>query len=135
MKITRSFPANSVARANVPTSTMTLNTLTLQKYSTCIRIENTAKHASRSSPVLSCTHAFASSVMKERSFTPLMSMKYTIAVRATPPNMPIFHLRFFLNPNENRSLVRYCIRKPNTKAIATETKIAIITESAFSVFM
>ena len=37
MKFTRSLPANAVARANVPMSTTTLKTLTLQACRICIR--------------------------------------------------------------------------------------------------
>ncbi len=75
MKFTRSLPAKAVARENVPTNTMTLRTLTLQKWRICIRMVNTTRQVMIIRQVLFCTQAFASGVMIVRSLTPLMSMK------------------------------------------------------------
>ena len=75
MKFTRSLPAKANARANVPISTMTLNTFTLQMCSICIsRVKNTKKPPTSIS-VLSCIHCLYSGVMNELSFRPCISMK------------------------------------------------------------
>ena len=75
MKLTRSLPAKARARAKVPISTTTLKTLTFSQWRTCIsRVKNT-KNTVMSGRVLSCIQCLFSGVMKELSFSPLMSMK------------------------------------------------------------
>ena len=51
------------------------------------------KRQSTSMPVCSLIQALASAVMKEESFRPLISRKYTMAVTAMPPKTPA---RYFI---------------------------------------
>ena len=65
-----------------------------------------------------------------------MSMNHMRAVAASPPKMPIFH--FSPGPlyeNVKTSLAIYWTTVPKKKAIATDTKIAIIIDSALPVFI
>ena len=133
MKFTRSLPAKAIAKEKVPMSTTVLSTLTLHQCSICISIENTTKQAPIISRVCVLIHSLMSGVMKVRSFAPLMSIKYMIAVVARPPKMPIFQVRFFLKLKEKKARVMNCTIVPKTKAIATDRNMPMITESAFSV--
>ena len=96
IKFTRSFPAKASAKENVPTSTTTLSTFTLHQWSSCISTVNSTKQPASIISVFSSTNTFAESETIDVPFKPLISMKYTIDVTATPPNMPILEPRFFL---------------------------------------
>ncbi|GFI67545.1 hypothetical protein IMSAG192_01077 [Muribaculaceae bacterium] len=133
MKLTRSLPANAMARENVPMSTTTFSTLTLSAWSSCIiRVQATKEHPSMAA-VWSLMYCRASGVIHDMSFTPLRSMKYMIAVVAKPPYMPIFHFRRLLYSKENMARVINCTMVPNTNAMATDKNIPSITDRAFSV--
>ena len=57
MKFTRSLPANAMASENVPMSTTTLRTFTLQKCNNCISIVSTTKEHRMNMPVSSNTNS------------------------------------------------------------------------------
>ena len=59
--------------------------------SSCISRVKATKATPRIIAVCEPIHSFTSGVMNDRSLTPFSSMKYTIAVHATPPKSPAFH--------------------------------------------
>ncbi len=75
MKFTRSFPANAIARENVPSKTIILNTLILHQWRTCMINVKIKKDPIRIAPVLMSIHSFSSGVIIVRSFIPFRSMK------------------------------------------------------------
>ena len=75
MKFTRSLPANAMARANVPSSTSTLNTSTFRKYSPCIMRVDAMKHIPISIGVFASIYPIVPELMKDIPFIPLNIMK------------------------------------------------------------
>ena len=82
MKFTKSLPANAIARANVPRSTIILNMFTWQMYSTAA----TAAAATNMNAIIISIHLASNASSAPMPFT---KMKYVISVNASAPNMTV----------------------------------------------
>ena len=94
--MTRSLPANAMARAKVPMSTMILNTLKRSQWSDCMSSVPKMKMASISNPVLAMIQSFTSGLMNGDFDTPFINIKYESTANATPPNTPTVYRSCFL---------------------------------------
>ena len=75
MKFTRSLPAKAMARANVPMSTTSLNTLTRSRWRASITMVEAMNVQKSSTLVFSTIHALASSATSGDEARPCMKMK------------------------------------------------------------
>jgi len=93
MKFTRSFPANAMARAKVPTRTMIFSMLIfLIRVRACRMMLHPTKLISMIVAVLSSTKPLTESGTMVDPLDPLISRKNRIAVMANPPQIPVQNL-------------------------------------------
>ena len=89
IKLTKSFPAKAIAKANVPAKTIILKIFTLAKYNNWDKIPKKIIKLKMIIPECESIQSKRSLLTKETLLSPLMTRKYISAVRATPPKIPL----------------------------------------------